>query len=411
MSGGRGRPRRRPRTRANPVLAAAVALTAVGLGPEASTAQEALVKIELPEPWGPHAVGVRTLMVHDSARADTISADPDDHRPVLVRLWYPAEPSDRDPRPYMDSRVADAWRGTLPAPDGFEAEVHTHAVPDATVADARERWPVLLFSPGRSFPVENYQLSLEHLASLGWVVAAISPPYEEVLTVLPDGRELPFAGPTWESEEGRGEVLSSVVDDLVLDASVVLDRLASVAAGDGPLAGRLDLERGVGYFGHSLGGAVAARTLERDARVRAAASWEGQVYREAERPLRVGGPLLYLVGGANRDELVGTHYRPARDGGAVYEVVIRGAWHPSFGDLLWIYRRYADRAWLERHRRELPAARVNQITNDLLHEFFAHHLLDGGLDLLWPDSSEESGSYETWNYPEVELRVYAGAGR
>jgi hypothetical protein len=52
--------------------------------------------------------------------------------------------------------------------------------------------------------------------------------------------------------------------------------------------------------------------------------------------------------------------------------------------------------------------RANQITNEYLHEFFGRYLLGSELDLLWPDSMAELGSYRTWNYPEVELRVYGG---
>lgn len=94
---------------------------------------------------------------------------------------------------------------------------------------------------------------------------------------------------------------------------------------------------------------------------------------------------------------MGTQFRPAAEGATVHEMVIDGAWHASFGELLYIYRRYADRAWLERHRREVFAHRVNQITNDYVHEFFAHALLGRSLDLLWPDSVEQKGSPQQWN--------------
>ena len=50
---------------------------------------------------------------------------------------------------------------------------------------------------------------------------------------------------------------------------------------------------------------------------------------------------------------------------------------------------------------------MNQITNDYVHEFFAHALLGDPLDLLWPDSLEDEGSPVRWDYPEVELRTYA----
>jgi pimeloyl-ACP methyl ester carboxylesterase len=328
----------------------------------------------------------------------------------MVRIWYPSDADTGEARQYMPAAVADAWRSTIPVAPGFQAAVSTNSLIDVPVSQARERWPVLLFSHGRSFPVENYQISLEQLASQGWIIAAISHPYEEAATLLPDGTTLPFQGPTWDDESDRGAVLMGVVDQLVLDASLVIDRLEEFNADmTSPFGGRLDLTRGVGVFGHSLGGAVAAWTQQRDSRVVAAASWEGQVYRTEDRPLRVRAPLLYIIAGANRAEFIGAQYRPAPGGGPVYELVLGGAWHPSFGDMLYVYGHYADADWHDRHRRSMHPLRANQITNEYLHEFFGRYLLGSEMDLLWPDSMDELGSYRTWNYPEVELRVYSGS--
>jgi dienelactone hydrolase len=361
-------------------------------------------QLTLPKPWGEWTPAVTTHLIADSTRSDAQTGA----RPILVRLWYPTDAQTGMRRPYMHEAVADAWRGTMPAADGFERGIATHAITGAPLSSARPRWPVLLFSHGRSFPVDNYQIALEYLASRGWIVAAISHPNEEALTVLPDGRHLPFSGPTWKHENERADVLMSVVDELVRDAGRVIDELermnGDAASG---FAARMDLDRGVGYAGHSLGGAAAIWTLQRDIRVKAAASWEGQVYRAADRPLHVRGPVLYIFGGANRAELMGTQLRPASGGGPVYELVMHGAWHVSFGDMLYIYRHYADRSWHDRHRREMDPLRANQISNDYLHEFFSSHLLGTEPDLLWPDSREESESYVTWNYPEVELRIFS----
>jgi dienelactone hydrolase len=365
-------------------------------------------EVHLPLPAGPLTPAVRSFLFVDSSRTDLLAPDPGAGRPILVTIWYPSDAADGERRRYMDPRVAEAWRGTIPVAAGFEDAVIGHALGDAPISTARDRWPVLLFSHGRSFPVDNYQIALEHMASMGWVVAAISHPYEEAMTVLPDGRALAFSGPSWEAERERGPVLMGVVDELVLDARHVIDRLERMdRRPGGPFTARLDLADGVGYFGHSLGGAAAVWTMDRDERVTAAASWEGQVYRDEDRPLAARGPLLYFIAGANRSELAGTQFRPAAGGGPVYELVLHGAWHPSFGDMLHIYRAYADRDWLARHRREMDALRANQISADYLHEFFAHYLLGEPLDLLWPDSVDEAESYETWGYPEVELRVYA----
>lgn len=396
------------RTRFSGGLLLLVALTAQL--PVASTlaGQDRVLPIELPEPWGEYGVGVRTLVVVDSTRTATSEAGRTVPRPILVRIWYPAATgSTAVPRPYMHPDVAEAWRSTLPAASGFEAGVVTHGVDDAPLAAERERWPVLLFSHGRSYPVENYQILLEQLASRGWLIVAISHPGEEARTRLPDGTSFAFSGPEWETPEARGRVLMGVVDELVLDAKRVLDTLERIDADAGDAwAGRLALAAGVGYLGHSLGGAAAVWTQERDERVRAAMSWEGQVYRDVDRPLVAAGPILYVVGGANRGELAGRQFRGSGPGRPVYEVILRGAWHISVGDILYIYRRYAPRDWLGRHRREITAARANQITVDLAHEFFGRYLLGGDLDLLRPDGEDEA--FRDQGYPEVELRLNTG---
>ncbi|MGD8495376.1 MAG: hypothetical protein PVF05_04240 [Gemmatimonadales bacterium] len=314
----------------------------------------------------------------------------------------------------MSDAVAEAWRSTLPVPSGWQRRVRTHSVDEAPMSRTRSRWPVLLFSHGRSFPAENYQLLFERLASAGWVVAAMSHPGEEALTELPGGERFAFSGPGWDDPSERGEVLSGVVDQLVLDAARVLDRLEALDHGDGEgrFAGRLDMTCGVGYFGHSLGGAAAAWTLQRDSRVVAAASWEGQVYRAADRPLTTAGPLLYIIGGANRGELLGRQFRGGGTKAPVYELVIHGAWHASVGELLFIYGAYAPRDWQRRHRREITAARTNQITGDYLDAFFSRYLPGRDHapddDLLSPDPP--GGDVQAWNYPEAELRMSKDGG-
>jgi len=59
------------------------------------------------------------------------------------------------------------------------------------------------------------------------------------------------------------------------DVSFVIDQLTALNNGSGPFASRLDLQRGVGVFGHSLGGIAAGTARLLDTRVRAAINLDG----------------------------------------------------------------------------------------------------------------------------------------
>ena len=103
----------------------------------------------------------------------------------------------------------------MPLPLDYLRGVRTHAFEDAPLAVGRKRWPVVLFSHGMSWPVDNYQSLLEDLASRGFVVVAVEHTYAAELTEFPDGRTFPFAlwsGP-WKSKQARARALLSICRD------------------------------------------------------------------------------------------------------------------------------------------------------------------------------------------------------
>ncbi|MEX2181742.1 MAG: hypothetical protein WD771_06845 [Gemmatimonadaceae bacterium] len=361
----------------------------------------------MPEPWGLHPVGYERLDLADSSRQEVRGARAGSPRRLVLQLWYPARGSVTEPTVYMDSLTAGAWAANQRLPAGFQNRVLTAAQRGLPVVDSLGPLPVLLFSHGRTWPVQTYQMMLQDLASRGWLVVAMSHPYEEVLTTFADGSAARFDQPSWDTPAERGRLLTEAVDVLVQDAEFTVRSLIrwNEQAGH-PLRGRVDTAR-IGYFGHSLGGAAAARALSRLPGVLAAATIEGSVYDSASRPMVVEKPLMNIIGGYNRAEL-GLRDYLAAPGAVVFEVIVHGAWHASFADLLLIYGATAPRAWRERHRRELSPVRVNQITTDYLHAFFRRYLLGEQSLLLRPHSDPELGNFETSGYPEVELRVVAG---
>jgi hypothetical protein len=137
----------------------------------------------------------------------------------------------------------------------------------------------------------TYHVLLEDLASHGWVVAALDPPYNARAVRFPDGRVLGRLTPEergWprpKSAEDEVRFYRERVAHWARDVSFVIDQLAALDAGNGPLAKRLDLERGVGVFGHSRGGQAAGAVRLLDKRVRAGINIDGTAGEHPVQPV------------------------------------------------------------------------------------------------------------------------------
>lgn len=230
---------------------------------------------ELPAPSGPYLVGTETFRWVDPARDEPATPDPDDRRAVIAQAWYPAaEPTGRR-APYLDG-LGDLPASVSGIPGfvfGAYADVDTLGELLATPHPDRERWPVVLFSPGYGAPRGFYTGLVAELASRGFVVLAVDHPYESAVTELPGGDlATPVAVPA-DPDEGE-RYMAAQQDVRASDLRFVLDRLDAL----GPrLTGRVDTEH-VAVIGHSFGGAAAAATAAADPGVRAAANIDGTPY-------------------------------------------------------------------------------------------------------------------------------------
>ncbi|MBF6460766.1 hypothetical protein IU433_17180 [Nocardia puris] len=218
---------------------------------------------ELPAPSGPYLVGTETFRWVDPARDEPATPDPDDRRAVIAQAWYPAaEPTGRR-APYLDG-LGDLPASVSGIPGfvfGAYADVDTLGELLATPHPDRERWPVVLFSPGYGAPRGFYTGLVAELASRGFVVLAVDHPYESAVTELPGGDlATPVAVPA-DPDEGE-RYMAAQQDVRASDLRFVLDRLDAL----GPrLTGRVDTEH-VAVIGHSFGGAAAAATAAADPR-------------------------------------------------------------------------------------------------------------------------------------------------
>ena len=264
--------------------------TAVAATPAIDSAKLSALAI-LPPPTGPFAVGRVTVHWADESRIEPLSPN-HEAREVMVDIWYPAEPSNPVRADYVEVVAyekaigADGFQNFFgEASENLRHGVKTHAFVGAPYTRSAKQSPVLIFSPGGGMVREVYAAQLEDLASHGYVVAAISHPYDAIVTIFPDGRQVAYSNKRWPTQPSlEGEANLNQLEWHANDIRFVLNELtrANLAGSSGlPFAGHLDLTR-VGAFGHSFGGIAAAHACQLDRRLKACLNEDGVV---AKRPL------------------------------------------------------------------------------------------------------------------------------
>ncbi|MDX2968985.1 alpha/beta hydrolase family protein [Kribbella solani] len=261
------------------------------------------VRIALPAPTGPYAVGTAALHLVDKTRQDpwlTVARP----RELMVSLWYPSIGRGRT-APWMTEGALARYRPELTSflnqptgPDtgtGPKAAATqpvsldtvdfpaTHARSGGPVAPSLRPRPVILFSPGFAFGREHGTFVAEDLASHGYVVVTISHTYDAAEVEFPGGR-VELGRHDLDREPNRAMQIRRD------DTRFVLDQLTRFNAGHGlsprdtrvpaGLRGSLDLRR-VGMFGHSLGGATTAQAMANDARIGAGINLDGSFFTDS----------------------------------------------------------------------------------------------------------------------------------
>ena len=235
----------------------------------------------LPRPTGPHATGRTAFHWRDGSRDELETKAPGDKRELMVHVFYPRAADAKGERaPYMPD--GELMRGRFP--DAHVAKItsmRAFSLADAPLPAGDARYPVVVFLPGGGMKGLGYRVLCEDLASHGFVVAAIDPPYNAPRVRLSDGRELGDLSPAergW-PRASQGDEEQRVYRERVVhwahDVRFVIDRLVELDRGDGPFRQRLDLQRGVGVAGHSRGGQAAGTARLLDQRVRGGVNLDG----------------------------------------------------------------------------------------------------------------------------------------
>jgi dienelactone hydrolase len=266
---------------------------------------------------GPHPVGVRS-------HAPT---DPTRRRPLPVELWYPAGEAARG------RDVDPATRDTYEVLPGFPV-VWQEAARDA--APRPGRYPLVLFSHGYGGHRRQSTFLCTHLASHGYVVAAVDHTGNTITDVLQLMVQLAGGGALPDLGAQLADFIALRPDDVVFLLDALLGGL------DAAIAPLIDPTH-VGMSGHSFGGWTTLKIAGREPRVGAAlplapaGGWThmpADVLRQSldfDWPHPV--PTTYLV--AERDSLLplrGMRELYERTPGAKRLFVLRNADHMHFCD-------------------------------------------------------------------------------
>jgi predicted dienelactone hydrolase len=290
----------------------------------------------LPKPSGPHGVGSVIFRWTDTSRPETFTADPSDRRQVIAQAWYPSDATTGRAVPYFEAqaRLPSSVGGLPSFMFASFGSVATHATVAARVSAARRSWPVLFFSPGLSIPREAYTALCADLASRGYVVVALSVPYESSVSVLADGE---VVGQTIHPDvmgPPPHRALERLISTRVADIRFALGRLDQLARREprSPLAGHIDLEH-VGIVGHSIGGATAVQAMASDLRFKVGVNLDGKLF-GTEPDADLNRPFLW-IGSDVMQTREYTHGRDrflSRQAGRAALVTIRKSEHLSFTD-------------------------------------------------------------------------------
>jgi dienelactone hydrolase len=231
---------------------------------------------EFPSPTGPFLVGRTTYYWRDPTRRETLTTDPDAKRELMVTLWYPGKKENGlSPAIYFPNYRLIAGQSPTPLPASLKAD----AFEGAPLPGDVRRFPVVLFSHGLGENTSRYSAQLEELASHGYLVAAIDHTYDNQATVFPDGRVARWSN-RWEwafSSDGLNQqrFIQAQLRVMVGDVSFVVDQLQRLNdERSGMFRTKLDLGR-LGFFGHSLGGAIAPLVCQTDSRFKVCLNQDG----------------------------------------------------------------------------------------------------------------------------------------
>jgi predicted dienelactone hydrolase len=355
------------------VAAGAGAFAVTGANAETPDAAPAAAAVAVPEPGGEYATGTVQLHLVDEDRADLWV--PEEDRELMVTMWYPTDETAAATAPYMTAEESAMFGAQLGIPGDLLASVETNSAVGAEPLADDGSLPLVVLSPGFSFPRATLTGMAEELASRGYAVAAVGHNYEAPIS-FPDRTTECLACTTDDIDAvvpNRADDLSFVVDELTGDDAAWED------------AGIIDADR-IAVGGHSIGGASSHRAIQADDRFDAGFNLDGTFF--ALDPHKTDTPFLMVGaevhGQPGEDKTWDKAWKKLR--GWKRWITVEGTTHSSMTDSAALGEQVGA------NQDELDGFRSDAIARALVTGFVDEHLrgedapvLDGPNEEDWPE--------------------------
>lgn len=145
----------------------------------------------LPKPKGKYEIGTKYFTLDDSSRTDLFSNDSTNIRRLYSQIWYPAQIiGDVKQEMYIPnakkfSKVFAKSQGIpwIPFILNHLGRTKTNSFLDAQIISTNKKFPVIIFSHGLGQFYKFNTILIEELTSHGYLVVAITHPYDAPCTI------------------------------------------------------------------------------------------------------------------------------------------------------------------------------------------------------------------------------------
>lgn len=219
--------------------------------------------IHLKKPSGQFGIATKAYVWTDSTRAEIATPAENDNRELYIQIWYPTSliakgntasylGTDENSVKFIEL-VDKEWYARF-------QKVRTNSILNGEISQLKEKYPVVIFSPGFGASKYYYSLFIEELTSNGIIVVAIDHPYlnpiinkfgRAVNPINNYWHNFPAAGTASSYEDGI-ERLQMANDYYAADHLFVFKKLKDLDSSDENFKNKIDLEN-VASVGHSAG--------------------------------------------------------------------------------------------------------------------------------------------------------------